>query len=98
MSDEMTGPERIREAIRRDRGGDAPAFPIQVCGPACRGDDLEAYIAERGPEFAEEVRRAEVKQRRRARLGCLICPGCLGLRFGPAHLSRKLVGIDCQHT
>ncbi|WP_286932192.1 hypothetical protein [Microbacterium sp.] len=25
-------------------------------------------------------------------------PGCLGLRFGPAHLSRKLAGIDCQHT
>lgn len=31
MSNE-TGPDRIREAIRRDRGGDAPSQPFIVCG------------------------------------------------------------------
>lgn len=28
----------------------------------------------------------------------IFCPGCLCLRVGPGHLSRKLAGIDCSHV
>lgn len=26
----------------------------------------------------------------------IVCPGCLGRRFGAAHLARRLAGIDCR--
>jgi hypothetical protein len=29
----------------------------------------------------------------------VFCSGCLSLRFGPGHLSKKfLLGIDCDHV
>jgi hypothetical protein len=100
MSGDEAGPDRIRAAIERDRGMDAPQHPVNVCGPHCRGelhDDLEDYIAEQGPEFAAEVKRAERRIARRDRIAhLLICPGCLGFRLGFAHLSRKLFIGGCS--
>lgn len=94
MKNEMTGPERVREAIERDRGGHlAPQLPVTICGQPdgteMRADDPRwpgNRTTEPCPSITERT------------LGLLVCPGCFGLRFGPIHLSRKLLGIDCQHT
>ena len=95
MSDGLTGPERVRQAIQRDRGGHlAPQLPVTICGEpdpgAMRADDPRWPGNRTSPERRRSVTECVME--------ALVCPGCLGLRFGPAHLSRKLAGIDCQHT
>src|SRR5258708_1550781 len=92
MNEDLTGPERVREAVRRDRGGHlAPQQAVHICGEpdpnAMRADDPRWTTSSR-PEPRHRI--AELIA------DLLICPGCFGLRFGPAHLSRKLFGIDCQ--
>lgn len=94
MNEEMTGPERVREAIQRDRGGQlAPQLPVTICGQP-DGTEMRADDPRWSGNRTAEPRLGIVERT----LGALICPGCLGLRFGPVHLSRRLVGIDCQST
>jgi hypothetical protein len=85
--DEMTGPERIRAGIERDRGGrTAPQVPVRFI---CREDD--------GPPVDSRPPETHAARRRWSLAGLLMCPGCLCLRFGPGHLTCKLFGIDCRH-
>jgi hypothetical protein len=90
-----TGPDLIRAAIQRDRGGHlAPTQPVIICGEpdpkAMRADDPRWP----GNRIPTEPRRGIATCIAEA----LICPGCLCLRFGPGHLSRKIAGIDCRHV
>lgn len=80
-----TGPDRIRDAIRRDRGGDAPQHRIPVCGLDCRGEITSN--PDLGPNHARYCRG------RRDWLDSLICPGCIRFKFNPIHWFNRLVGI-----
>lgn len=77
----MTGPERIREAIARDRGDFAPDQPVTLCGQP-DGTEVRAD--------AQPVRRVRTPLGERL-AGLIQCPSCLGLRFGPVHLSKLLL-------
>jgi hypothetical protein len=78
---ELTGPERIREAIARDRGHFAFSQPVTLCGQP-DGTEVRAD--------AQPVR--EIRTPLAERLAGLVqCPSCLGLRFGPVHLSKRLL-------
>jgi len=90
-----SGPDRIRAAIQQDRGGHlAPQHPVTLCGEpdpnAMRADD---------PRWPGNHTPNEPRPRIGTRIAeALFCSGCFGLRFGPAHLSRKLAGIDRRHA
>lgn len=82
-----TGPDRIRAAIERDRGMGAPtAEEIYALGGACIAESHAAHAHVAMPAVSPPSRF----------VGATICPGCFGLRFGPAHLIRKLAWrVDC---
>ena len=76
-----TGPERIREAIARDRGHYAPALPVPLCGQP-DGTEVRADA-----QPTSEVRTPLPE----CVAGLIQCPSCLALRFGPVHLSKLLL-------
>jgi hypothetical protein len=82
---ETTGLDRIRRAIAQQRGEFAPQQPVTLCG-APDGTERRADSWER-PSV-----RLSARQRVAVRLAdALVCPGCLGLRFGPTHLTLRLL-------
>lgn len=96
MSD-LTGPERVRAAIERDRGGHAPTEPVILCGTpdphAMRADDPRWS----GNQPPPVPKRSTASRMAEAVTWVFVCPGCISLRFGPGHLTRKLAGIDCRN-
>lgn len=90
---EPTGPELIRTGIERDRGGRlAPSERVTfICG--------EGEVPEGALPYAPLMPHSEPLRDRvlGALANAVMCPGCLCLRFGLGHLTRKLTGIDCEH-
>lgn len=84
----VSGADRIREAIARDRGEFAPSQPVVLCG---QPDGTERRADD--PGWQRPVR-VPLWLRAGERLAYAVqCPSCLGLRFGPVHLStRVLIG------
>ena len=80
------GADRVREAIARDRGDFAPAHPVMLCG---QPDGTERRADDPGwqrPVTVPLWRRAGERA-----ANAVQCPSCLGLRFGPVHLSKLLL-------
>lgn len=72
----MSGPERIRAAIERDRGMHAPTpDEIRALSGCCAPPD--GFTAQPQPEPRSE---------RHSVLEALFCPACIRFRFGPGHL------------
>jgi hypothetical protein len=88
MDAPLSGPDRVRLAIARDRGAFAPSQPLTLCGTP---DGTERR--------ADAYRETQARTRRwtpqpgwgEQLAGLVQCPSCLGLRFGPVHLSRLLL-------
>lgn len=77
----QSGPDRIREAIARDRGDFAPGHPVTLCG---RPDGTEVRAD------SQPIQEIHVSLGERV-AGLVQCPSCLGLRFGPVHLLKRLL-------
>lgn len=90
-----TGPELIRAGIERDRGGrSAPGTPVRFI---CRDDGGVPDASE--PLHQTPPRRSLRDRTLGAVANAILCPGCLSLRFGPGHLTRRLLfGIDCRNV
>ena len=74
---EVSGPDRVREAIARDRGEYAPNRPVVLCGGDRTGTKT---IRER--DAASPLPRTSLAER----LIVLIhCPACLRFRWNPGH-------------
>jgi hypothetical protein len=79
MSEPLTGPERIREAIARDRGHYAPSQPIVLCG----GDPTGAKtVREWDAEHASNGPGTPIGERL---IALVHCPACLRFRWNPGH-------------
>lgn len=84
----LSGPDRVRRAIARDRGFYAPNRPVVLCG-----DPQTAWTGILAGQ-PRPLPRLTRRQRLAVRLGdLLLCPDCLGLRFGPVHLALKITRI-----
>jgi hypothetical protein len=86
---EMTGTERVRAAVERDRGGRFAPGRVTLCGEpdpnAMRADD---------PRWPGNLKPDTPKQLRAIRLErLLICSDCIRFRFSPIHLLRRIAGV-----
>lgn len=75
----MTGIERVREAIARDRGHYAPSQPVTLCGTP---DGTERTVAEWEGLAAQRGRSTPLGERLIVRIHC---PACLRFRWNPGH-------------
>lgn len=77
--DATSGPERIRQAIARDRGAYAPCQPVVLCGSHPAGAKT---VREWDAEHANKGAHAPLCER----LIMLVhCPACLRFRWNPGH-------------
>lgn len=84
---ECTGPERIRASIARERSLYAPSAPVSLCGvPDGTERRVDAWEGRSGQLGAQEPLLLRALDRVS---GWLVCPGCLGFRFGPTHLGLR---------
>jgi hypothetical protein len=74
----VNGPDRVREAIARDRGHYAPAQPVRLCGQP-DGTELRADATRPLPPV-NRVRRFGERA-----ASAIQCPACLRFRWNPAH-------------
>jgi len=87
-----SGPDRIREAIARDRGHYAPSRPVTLCGTPDGTEHTVREWDELAAHRQERRTRPTYRHRTAERLAYAAqCPSCLGLRFGPVHLSKRLL-------
>lgn len=90
---EETGPDRIRRAIELARGGQAPEFPILVCGPGCRSELPESI------NVTQEVGIGGGQVERGLDWSWLVCSACFRLKFSPIHWFMRAAGVcDGRNT
>lgn len=77
---EATGSERIRLAVIRDRGGDAPTLPAALCG-----DDPTGALTVRDWDALASARSRDRTPLSERLAYLVMCPACLRLRINPAH-------------